>query len=238
MSKLISVVIPAYNEAKRIKKTLNYISEYLLKNKYRYEIVVVDDGSRDDTARVVENIGLPGVRLEKYNANRGKGFAVNYGVTKSKGDYILFCDADNATPFYEIKKMLEQIEEYPVVIGSRYLKDSKIKFYQPLFRRIASRFGNMLIQIMILPGISDTQCGFKMFQADAAKEIFSRQTIWRWGFDMEVLYIAKKLNYKIKQVPVDWYSQEGSKIQSSNVFLTTFSELVKIKTRGILGHYR
>ena len=234
----LSIVIPAYNESRRIKKTLNYIYGYLKKQKYSFEIIVVNDGSRDNTVKVVESLDIPNLRVEDYGKNQGKGYAVNYGMLKASGKYIIFADADNATPFEEISKLLKNAEEYPVIIGSRYLKESKIKFYQPLSRVIASRIGNFLVQILILPGIKDTQCGFKLFEHSAAKVIFIRQTIWRWGFDMEILYIARKLRYKIKQVPVDWYNQEGSKIQSSKVFLSTFAELFKIRMKAFRGAYK
>lgn len=233
----ISVVIPAYNESKRIPKTLKIINDFFAKSGYSYEVIVVDDGSYDDTAKVIKELKLENVRVVSYKANRGKGYAVNFGVKSSRGEKIIFIDADNSTPFEQIEKLLKFADDFEVVIGSRYLSNSNIKIKQPFSRRIAARFGNLLIRILLLPRLSDTQCGFKMFQQAAAQEIFSRQTIWRWGFDIETLYIAKKLKYKIKEVPIDWYNDEGTKIQSPMVFLTTLSELMRIKLNSLKGIY-
>lgn len=233
----ISVIIPAYNESKRISKTLKIINDFFAKSNYSYEIIVVDDGSMDDTPEVVEELKYENVSVLSYKANRGKGYAVNFGVKNSSGKKIIFIDADNSTPFEQIKELIKFIDDFEVVIGSRYLKCSNIKIKQPLSRRLAARFGNLLVRILLFPNLSDTQCGFKMFQKKAAQEIFSRQTIWRWGFDIEALYIAKKLKYKIKEVPIDWYNDEGTKIQSPMVFLTTLSELMRIKLNSLKGIY-
>ncbi len=233
----ISVVIPAYNEAKRLPKTLKIISEFFDSHDYKYEIIVVDDGSTDSTIDKARQLKVKNLRILSYKINRGKGYAVNYGVSRAGGEHIIFADADNSTPFEQIEKLLKY-DDYEVVIGSRYLKDSDIKIKQSLARRVAARFGNMLIRLILLPRIKDTQCGFKMFQKKAAREIFPRQTIWRWGFDIEVLYIAKKLKYKIKEVPIEWFNDAGSKVQSPLVFLSTFSELFRIKLNSLQKKYR
>lgn len=234
----LSVVIPAYNESRRIGKTLNIILDYLEKKDFNYEIIVVDDGSKDNTKQLAEALKIPNLRIESYGENRGKGYAINHGVNQAKGKYILFADADNSTPFQEVDRLLEHIEQYDVVIGSRYLKNSNIKVKQSFLRIMASRFGNLLIQILILPGIPDTQCGFKMFKQTVAKKIFYRQTIWRWGFDMEILRIAKEQKMTIKQVSVDWYNDEASRIQSRKVFLKTLNELFRIRWNSFVGLYR
>lgn len=233
----ISIVIPAYNEEKRIRKTLNKVIAFFDEQHLDYEIVVVSDGSKDKTCEIVENYGSKRVKLVSVFQNHGKGFGVNRGVANAKGEKILFIDADNSTPIQQFHDLDQHTDEFDVVIGSRYLHDSKIELKQPWIRIIGSRVGNLLIQAMILPGFSDTQCGFKLFKKEAAKRIFQRQTIWRWGFDMEILYIAKKLGYKIKQVPVSWFNDERSKIQSFKTFLTTFTELLKIKINVISGAY-
>jgi dolichyl-phosphate beta-glucosyltransferase len=233
----ISIVIPAYNEEKRIKKTLKKVAAFFDAQHLDYEIIVVSDGSKDKTCEVVENFGSRRVRIISVFLNHGKGFGVNRGMGNAKGEKILFIDADNSTPIEQFLDLDQYIDEYDIVIGSRYLHDSKIKLKQPWIRIIGSRIGNLLVQMMILPGFSDTQCGFKLFTKEAAKHIFPRQTVWRWGFDMEILYIAKKLKYKIKQVPVSWFNDERSKIQSFKTFLTTLAELVKIKINVISGAY-
>lgn len=233
----VSIVIPAYNEEKRIVKTLKKVVSFFDEKKLDYEVIVVSDGSRDKTCEVVEDFGSERVKVICVHQNHGKGFGVNRGVANAKGEKILFIDADNSTPIQQFCDLDQYTGEFEVVIGSRYLPDSKIKLKQPLVRIIGSRTGNLLIQAMILPGFSDTQCGFKLFTKDAAKRIFQRQTIWRWGFDMEILYIARKLGYKIKQVPVSWFNDERSKVQSFKTFLTTFLELIKIKINVISGAY-
>lgn len=234
----ISVVIPAYNEAQRLPKTLKIIRDYFASTKYSYEILVVDDGSQDNTSEVARDMQIDQLRVLAYKINRGKGYAVNYGVTQANGNYIIFADADNSTPFEQIEKLLLKIEESPVVIGSRYLPESHIVVKQPLSRRVGARLGNLLIRLILLPRIIDTQCGFKMFRNDTAKEIFSRQTIWRWGFDIEVLYIAKKLGFGVREVPVEWYNDTATKIQSPFVFISTLSELFRIKLNSLQGKYR
>jgi len=236
----LSVVIPAYNEQLRLKSTLETIFLFLKKQKYTWEVIVVDDGSLDRTQAVVKEVmkTQKQLRLVSYHANRGKGYAVNFGMSKAVGELTLFCDADDATPFEQVDKLLAHINNYPVVIGSRHIKGSNIILKQTFLRRLAARLGNFLIQLLLLPGISDTQCGFKLFRSSNAKELISRQTIWGWGFDMELLYIARKLGDKIKQVPIDWYDREGSKIQSPEVFLATLSELIRIRYRAIIGLYR
>lgn len=234
----ISVVIPAYNEAKRIPKTLKIISDFFATTNYSYEILVIDDGSTDKTIQKVKELHLRKTRVLSYKINRGKGYAVNYGVSRAGGDYIIFADADNSTPFWQIEKLLEYAKTKEVVIGSRYLKGSNIKIKQPFTRRIGARLGNLIIRMVLLPKIKDTQCGFKMFQKKAAREIFSRQTIWRWGFDIEILYIAKKLRYKTQEVPIEWLNDVGTKIQSPFVFLSTLSELFRIKLNSLQKKYR
>ncbi len=233
----ISIVVPAYNEARRITKTLKKVVSFFDGKGMDYEVVVVSDGSTDSTCKIVSDFGSEKVKIICLGRNVGKGFGVHEGIFASKGKKILFIDADNSTPIEHFDDLDKFSDEYDVVIGSRYLKNSKIKLKQPLIRIIGSRIGNLLIQAMILPGFPDTQCGFKLFSADSAKKIFSRQTIWRWGFDMEILYIAKKLGYKIKQVPVSWYNDERSRVHPIKTFVATFLELMKIRGNAIKGVY-
>lgn len=224
----LSVIIPAYNEEKRILKSLQNINQFLLAQKYSSEIIIVDDGSKDKTVTLVNDSKIPNVRVIGYGSNKGKGYAVNYGVSHALGRYILFCDADNATPFEQITELLKYAEKFPVVIGSRYLAGSKIEIKQPLNRIIGARLGNLLIQLLILPGIVDTQCGFKLFEAKCAHQIFGMQTTWRWAFDMEILVLARQLGFKIKQVPVRWIDQAGSTVQGA-AFRKTLIELLNIR---------
>lgn len=235
---LVSIIVPAYNEEGRITKTLQAISGHFQRKKLSYEIIVVDDGSRDSTIAVVEKLRLPNLQVVTYGVNRGKGYAVNYGVKSCHGEWILMADADNSTPISQFDNLWLQTDSYQVIIGSRYAKGSHIAIRQGIPRIVLGRMGNWLIRALILPGIKDTQCGFKLFSRRAAQEIFPLQTIWRWGFDMELLVIAKECGYKIKEVPITWLNDEQSRIQSSRVFTKTLLELLAIKKNSLLGRYK
>jgi len=234
----LSVIIPAYNEEKRLPKTLAIVSRFLEGQDLSYEIIVVDDGSGDKTKEVTLAAKIPNLRYVTYGHNRGKGFAVHFGVECARGNWILFTDADNSTPIEEFAKLWRSTDRYEVIIGSRYRADSHVAVKQARARIILSRLGNLLVQLLILPGLKDTQCGFKLFSHAAAKKIFARQTIWAWGFDMEILRIAKELGYQIKEVGVTWYNDEQTRLQSSRVFTRTLGELFRIRLnswRGIYG---
>lgn len=213
----LSVVIPAYNEEKRIKRTLESIDAYLEKQSYPYEIIVVSDGSCDKTVQVVQEYQKTTVENLKINANpvnRGKGFVVRDGVGQAEGEYILFMDADNATRIEEIEKFWPYFEQgFDLVFGSRYVQGAKMPVKQPWFRRLAGRMSNILIQILLLPGIHDTQCGFKAFTRDVAHCLFSVSQIDGWGFDFEILALARAWGYKMKEVPVIWYEIAGTKLK-------------------------
>lgn len=234
----LSVVIPAFNEEKRIGATLQAVSAFLQKQTDEYEIIVVDDGSKDSTTTTVEQLALPHVRVVSYGGNRGKGYAINYGVGQASGDWILMTDADNSTPIEELPKLLAATNNNQVIIGSRYTRGSNVTVRQGVPRIAMSRLGNLLVQLLILPGIHDTQCGFKLFSAAAAKRIFPLQTIWGWGFDMEILRIAKEQGYKIREVGVEWRNDDQSRIQSSTVFTKTLRELFTIRNNSWKGMYR
>lgn len=233
----LSIIVPAYNESKRIAKTLRTIVSYFKNTNNSYELLVVDDGSKDGTKEVVESLMISNAKVLGYGENRGKGFAINFGVKHARGEWILFTDADNSTPIEEFSKLAAEKADYQVIIGSRYLKESNIVVKQSKLRILLSRIGNILSQVILLPGIKDTQCGFKLFSATAAKQIFAKQTIWRWGFDMEILRIARELSYKVKEVPVIWYNDEQTHLQSRRVFIRTFIELITIKINSLRGLY-
>lgn len=234
----VSVIVPAYNEAARIGQTLKAIDLFFQEKDFEYEIIVVDDGSSDQTKSVVEELKINKLALVSYGQNRGKGFAVHYGVWQARGEWILFTDADNSTPIEQFDRLMAESANYKVIIGSRYLKESTITVHQDWLRRLVSRAGNLLIQLLILPGIADSQCGFKLFAASEVKAIFSLQTIWRWGFDMEILRIAKEQGLKIKEVPIIWRNDDQSKMQSRRVFFEMLGELFRIFGNSIRGRYR
>jgi len=236
----LSVVIPAYNEEKRISETLYSIDSYLSKQDYDYEIIVVVNGSSDHTYDIVKE--LEKTKIHKATALKlkqgGKGNAVKHGILdKADGDIIMFMDADNATPISEMEKFYPFFREgYDVAIGSRYLNPDTVKVRQPLYRVILSRAANLLIQFLAVPGIKDTQLGFKAFTKKAAKDIFPLVTISRWGFDMEVLTIALKRGYSIKEVALSWTEHGGGHVPLK-AYIESLIDLMKIKWKSIKGDY-
>ncbi len=239
--KKLSVVIPAYNEEKRIEATLKNIDSYLEKQDYDYEIVVVVNNSKDKTYDVVKELEKTSVQnaVAMNLKEGGKGNAVKRGILETaKGDIIMFMDADNATPISEIEKFLPYFEDgYDVVIGSRYTDPKLVKVHQPFYRILLSRMSNLLIQVLAVPGIKDTQLGFKAFTREAAHEIFPLVTVLRWGFDMEVLTIALARGYKIKEVGVSWTEHGGGHVPLS-AYVESLFDLFKIKLRSLSGKYK
>lgn len=234
----LSVIVPAYNEEKRIPETLKKVRDYLSRQDYDWEVLIVNDGSKDGTGKVVREVikDWQNFRLIDNELNKGKGGVVKQGMLEAKGDWRLFMDADNSTDISEIEKLWPFKEGHDIIIGSRYLNKDSIKIKQPLLRRIVSRFGNWLIRILLGINMVDTQCGFKLFSAKASEDIFPRQTIERWGFDMEILAIARKLGYKIKEVAVDWYDAEGSHVKKGTA-VKSLKELIIIKRNLIKKRY-
>ncbi|MES2463807.1 MAG: dolichyl-phosphate beta-glucosyltransferase [Armatimonadota bacterium] len=218
----LSVVIPAFNEANRLVRTLDATADFLEDRGESYEIIVVDDGSLDETATIARQWGQNRVfkagvcKVLNYEGNRGKGYAVRYGVLRSIGNRVLFMDADLATPIEEIRKLeaaLGQDENTSFVqlaIGSRDVRSSQLLVRQPFYREAAGRVFNKIVQVLATPGIHDTQCGFKLLTHSAAQAIFSRCTLDGFSFDVEAIYIARRLGYSIAEVPVRWSHQEGA----------------------------
>lgn len=232
----LSIIIPAYNEERRIKKTLDYISSFLRSKKINFEIIVVTNNCTDNTAILLDKIKKESIpELINIDVPREgeignmKGYAIGVGMKKAQGIYRLFIDADNATSFESVIAFMEYIDNgYDVVIGSRYVSGSCVVKKQSLPRIILSRLGNLLIRILLIPGIYDTQCGYKMFNQKASKDIFSRLTINGWGADLEMLAIARNLDYKIKEAPIKWEAQDESTLRS-NAFINTLKELFVIR---------
>lgn len=235
----LTVVVPMYNEEKRILKCFEKIEEYFKNKKYLYEVIFVDDGCKDKTIETINNcIDNKKYLLLKNNINRGKGYSVKKGVLSARGEYILFMDTDMSTPIDQLEKLLPSIKQNEVVIGSRYLRSNSIKIKQPFFRRILGRLGFLAMRIILGLPFVDTQCGFKMFQNSAAKEIFKRETIDRWGFDMEILAIARTLKYKVKEVSVDWLDDRNSTLRAGQAAFETLRELIRIKINIITNKYK
>lgn len=237
----LSVIIPAYNEEKRIPETLRLIDRYLRSKGFRYEIVVVDDGSGDNTVGVVKDFlnCNKNIILLENGRNRGKGYSVKRGVLAAKGEYILFSDADLATPIEEFEKLFHWINSgHEVVIGSRKMRNSYIVTPVIWYRRLIGALANSAIMLAGLKhNIVDTQCGFKCFKKGAAKYIFSKQRLDGGMFDVEIICIAIKNRFNIKEVPVIWQHKEGSTINLFKCMLFDPIDLMKIKLNSLLKRY-
>jgi glycosyltransferase involved in cell wall biosynthesis len=236
----LSIIIPAYNEEHRITNTLEDINQKLQNKNWNYEILVVNDGSKDKTAEVVNNLipKIKGLKLIDNKENHGKGFVVRQGMLEAKGKYRLFMDADNSVTIDQFDNFLPYFKEgYDIVIGSIEVSGAKINEKAGFYRRILGRFSKLIIRLVLGIKIKDTQRGFKAFADYTVQPIFSRQTIWRWGFDFEILYIASRLGYKIKEVPVVWNNPPESKVKLSS-YISTFKELLKVKLNALSGKYK
>lgn len=242
MTRSLSIVIPAYDEEKRLSGTLERITGYLKSEQWKFsEVIVVDDGSRDGTVRVAEKFRsrVRSVRVLRNPGNRGKGYAVRHGMLEAKGEWTLFTDADLSTPIEELEKLWTAAQEAraQVAIGSRALDRSLIGVHQPLFRESAGKLFNLTARVITGLPFWDTQCGFKLFETKAAREIFRRQQLERFGFDVEVLFIARKLGYSSIEVPVQWNDVAGTKVGAVNG-LSAFLDPLRVRLHQLRGKYR
>ncbi len=229
---LLSVVIPAFNEERRIASTLEQLHAYLSRQSYSWEILVSDDGSDDATAQLVSDFArrFPGIRLLSVE-HRGKGWAVNQGMLAARGEYWFLCDADLAMPVEHLIRFLApEMEKVDILVGSRELPTSR-RFGEPASRHLMGRAFNLLIRRLTLPGIRDTQCGFKRFRAETARGLFERQQLWGFAFDVELLYLAQQSGLVIREVPIDWYHQPGSKVRPLRDALLMARDVMRIKWR-------
>ena len=228
------MIIPAYNEAGRIGRTIEALREYVVLVGAKCDLIVVDDGSADETADVALEAakGCIGTVVSSGETNRGKGHAVRRGISDAKGDVVLMCDADLPTPFEEIEKLLPWLGEgYDVVIGSRDMPESRLDPPQPLVRRLMAWVFRAIRRRFLLPGIRDTQCGFKLFRREAAREIFARLVEPGWLFDCEVLGIAERLGYRIKEVGVVWRNHPDSRVSVFREAFAAIPTLLRIRRR-------
>lgn len=238
----LSVIIPVYNEEKRLPNTLREIYKYLSVQSYDSEIIVVNDGSEDKTAEIVKQMmaKIKNLRLIDNKENHNKGYVVRQGMLRAEGNYRLFTDADNSTSVDHVEKMWPFFEEsFDVVIGSRDPKDVEgacQAVSQPFWKRFLGNLGNIVIQVIAIWGVWDTQCGFKIFTKKSAEDIFKRCKINRWAFDVEVLSLARKLDYKIGIIPVYWINSAESKLKLE-AYAHFLKELLQIKWNFIAGKY-
>lgn len=237
---LVSIVIPAYNEGSRIGESIGKIGRFLHRTNLPAEIILVDDGSSDDTLAVAREFrGLP-LRIIRSERNRGKGYSVRQGVLSANGTYVLFTDADLSAPIEESEKLLEiaMKESVDVVIGSRAVDRRTIQKHQSRFREVGGIFYNWMVQLLLGLRIRDTQCGFKLFRRDKALKIFEKQTTTGFGFDPEVLFLAKRAHLCMREVPVLWSHSEGSKVRFLPDGIRMFSDLIRIRWNSLTGRYR
>ena len=238
----ISVIVPAYNEEKRLPSTLARLIEDLDGKNFSFtEILVVDDGSGDGTVPAISEFALrhPSVRLLRNPGNRGKGYSVRHGMLEAKGEWALFTDADLSSPIEEMEKLIEAArrKSAQVAIGSRALDRSLVGVHQPWLREYAGRFFNLVMRATTGLDFHDTQCGFKLFQTEAARRIFSLQRLERFGFDAEILFIAERLGYRAVEVPVRWNDVAGSKVGTLQG-LNGFVDLLRIRINAWAGKYK
>lgn len=239
----LSIIIPAYNEAERIPLTLIDMDKRLADVPYPYEILVVSDGSKDNTAAIVQKMTstIRGLKLIDNSENKGKGGVVRQGMLLAQGDIRLFTDADNSTSIDQFEHMRpffdgKNGERYDVVIGSRAAKGARLEPAEPWYRQIPGKMGNLWIQMLLLPGLWDTQCGFKAFTAKAAEEVFMMSKIPGWGFDVEILALAKRKGFRIKEIPVRWVNDTRSHVRAS-AYLKVLLETCTIRWNLWMGKY-
>lgn len=229
MSPFISIIIPIFNEEKRITNLLE-IYKYFKGKRLNYEIIVVNDGSTDQTVKKLREISKNfKFKLISYQKNRGKGYAIKLGMLVSGGKYRLFTDIDLSTPIGEFDKFLPYLEKYSVIIGSRRIRGSQIIIHQPNIRELMGKGFTQLSQIVLQLNVKDFTCGFKCFSKSASQKIFDKQRINRWGFDAEILFLAKKFGYIIKEIPIQWFNDPRSRVRFPQDVISSFSDLIKIR---------
>ena len=242
MLRSLSIVIPAYNEEQRLPQTLERVVGYLAGRNLEFvEVLVVNDGSRDGTARVAREAAArwPMVKLLENPGNRGKGYSVRHGMLKAEGDWVLFSDADLSAPIEELAELERAVEQQgaAVAIGSRALDRSLIGVHQSVFRESAGKLFNLLMRVLVGLTFWDTQCGFKLYRRDASRDVFSRVTTDRFGFDVEALFIAKLKGHKTVEVPVRWNHADGTKVSMFGDSLDMFLDLVRVRIKQARGMY-
>jgi dolichyl-phosphate beta-glucosyltransferase len=235
-----SIVIPAYNESARLGATLERVLAYVQEQGWDAEVILVNDGSRDGTAEIVRSIAArnPALRLIENPGNRGKGYSVRNGMLHARGRIVLFSDADLSSPIEEASKLLKALEGgNDIAIGSRWLRAEMQTQRQPLHRQVFGRIFNLLLRITLGLKFKDTQCGFKAFNQRAAQAIFPLQKIERWGFDPEILFLARKFGFKVEEIPVLWGHSGGTRIHPLIDGSRMFVEMLHIRWNDLTGRY-
>ncbi|HVH70318.1 MAG TPA: dolichyl-phosphate beta-glucosyltransferase [Candidatus Dormibacteraeota bacterium] len=235
----LSIVIPAFNEELRLPATLERIAWYLKNCHHEVEVLVVDDGSRDGTAAVAESSRdkIPSLRLVRNGVNRGKGYSVRHGVEEARGRIVLFTDADLSAPIEEADKLVDALERFDVAIGSRAVDRSLITVHESPFREFAGIIFNKIVRLILWLPFVDTQCGFKAFKRERCQVIFEQQTIERFGFDPELLYLARHHGLRAVEIPVRWGHSPNTKVSMLRDSLRMFLDVFQIRWNALLGRY-
>lgn len=237
MPPALSVIIPAFNEAARLPRTLERMRTFLEARGGTYEILVVDDGSSDDTVASARAAGGEALTILANGTNRGKGFSVRRGMLAARGERRLMSDADLSTPIEELDALWARMDEgFDVVIASRALPLSRIEVHQGVFRENMGRLFNLLVRMAVLPGLHDTQCGFKLFSAAAAQAAFARSRLDGFAFDVEALFVARQLGFRLAELPVVWRNDAATRVGWWKG-MTAFADILRIRANGLRGRY-
>lgn len=237
MSIFLSVIIPAHNEESRLPDTLEQVFRFLQKQPFSSEVIVVENGSADKTFEVAREFTKTHESFRVIQSERGKGAAVKRGMLEARGEYRFMCDADLSMPVDEIVKFIPPTAEgFDILIASREASGS-VRYNEPPYRHLGGRGINYIIQALILPGLNDTQCGFKCFRAEIANELFQKQTLPGWSFDIELLFIARRHRYRVREVPVHWYYQADSKVSALRDALRMIGDIFRIHVNHLRGRY-
>ena len=237
MTTFLSVVIPAHNEESRLPKALDQALGFLKKQSFTYEVIVVENGSTDHTLAIAKKYADEHKQVRASQSDRGKGAAVKLGMLEAKGEYRFMCDADLSMPVEEIAKFIPPaLEKFDLAIASREAKGA-VRYNEPSYRHLGGRGVNLMIQALILPGLNDTQCGFKCFRADVAEKLFSRQKLHGWSFDIELLYLARRYGYGIHEVPIHWYHDSDTKVRALRDAIIMIQDIFRIHANARRGIY-
>lgn len=235
----LSIIIPAYNEEQRLPATLMKVDQFLRTQPYEGEVLIVENGSTDRTLEISREYANshPSFRVIS-EVDRGKGLAVRRGMLEANGSFLFMCDADLSMPVEEIQRFIPpQLDDFDIAIGSREAAGAK-RYDEPGYRHFGGRAVNAMIRLLILPGLHDTQCGFKCFQAKVAKNLFSQQTMTGWSFDIEILFLARRMDYKIVEIGIPWYYNPESKVNSVRDAIRMGVDILKIWSNHLKGKYR
>lgn len=238
MSIFLSVIIPAHNEENRLPKALEQVLRFLKEQSFTSEVIVVENGSSDKTLEVAQEFAGEHENVRVIQSERGKGAAVKRGMLAAQGEYRFMCDADLSMPVEETAKFIPPaLDNFDIAIASREAKGA-IRYNEPSYRHLGGRGINFLIQLFILPGLNDTQCGFKCFRADVAEKIFNLQTLQGWSFDIEILYIAQRYGYHIQEIPIHWYHDAETKVRALPDAIRMFRDIFRIHANARRGAYK